>query len=154
MPLFTCFIEGRLTASAQTGHTSDARAFVQFPIVTRDRYRGPSGQWVDEKAMFFEVVCWGALAGRVRDLTRGDQVIVEAGQLLPYITENDMPALKVHARNVSVSARFAPAHAGQQRPVRHGDIVTTADGEHYAAEAYPEATTDRELVQHRSAASR
>jgi len=148
MSLFTCVIEGRLSASPQSGHTREGREFVQFPIVHRDRYRDHTGKWVDTKAMFFEVLCWGELAGRVRNLTRGDQVVVEAGQLLAYTNDSDLPALKLHARNVSVSMRFTDAHAGPQVRTRRGDIVTTADGEQYAAEAYPDATTDRELVHH------
>lgn len=149
MSLFNVVIEGRLTASPETGHTRDGREYVQFPLVHRDRYRDHTGKWVDTKAMFFEVLCWGELAQRVRNLTRGDQVVVEAGQLLPYTNNDDLPVLKMHARNVSVSMRFTDAHAGPQIRTRRGDIVTTADGEQYAADAYPEASTDRELVHHK-----
>jgi single-stranded DNA-binding protein len=147
--LFSVVIEGRLTASPETGHTREGREYVQFPLVHRDRYRDHTGKWVDAKAMFFEVLCWGELASRVRNLTRGDQVVVEAGQLLPYANNDDLPSLKLHARNVSVSMRFTDAHAGQRVQSRRGDIVTTPDGEQYAAEAYPDATTDRELVHHK-----
>ncbi|MBN1173042.1 MAG: single-stranded DNA-binding protein [Micromonosporaceae bacterium] len=100
MSLFTCVIEGRLTASPTCDHTRDGRPYVQFPLVHRDRYRDATGRWVDTKAMFFEVLCWGDLATRVHHLTRGDQVLVEAGQLLPYLNDSDLPALKVQARNV------------------------------------------------------
>ncbi|RKR88322.1 single-stranded DNA-binding protein [Micromonospora pisi] len=148
MSLFACVIEARLTASPQTGHTREGREFVQFPVVHRDRYRDHTGKWVDSRAMFFEVMCWGDLATRARNLTRGDQVIIEAGQLLPYINDSDLPAMKVQARNLSVSMRFTDAHAGPQVKTRRGDIVTTADGEQYAADAYPEVTTDRELLHH------
>lgn len=146
MSLFSVIVEGRLTASPTTGHTRDGREFVQFPIVYKDRYRDHTGKWQDTRAMFFEVLCWGELASRVRNLVRGDQVIVEAGQLLPYLNDSDMPALKMQARNVSVSMRFTEAHAGPVARQRRGDLVVTADGERYAADAYPEAVTDRELV--------
>ncbi|GAB1690718.1 single-stranded DNA-binding protein [Krasilnikovia sp. M28-CT-15] len=149
MSLFTVVIEGRLTASPVSGHTRDGREYVQFPIVHRDRYRDATGKWQDAKAMFFEVMCWGDLASRVRNLVRGDQVVVEAGQLLPYINDSELPALKVQARNVSVSMRFTDAHAGTQTKQRRGDIVVTGDGERYAADAYPEVVADRELVHHR-----
>lgn len=147
--LFTVVIEGRLTASPETGNTREGREYVQFPIVHRDRYRDHTGAWVDAKAMFFEVLCWGDLAGRARNLTRGDQVVVEAGQLLPYTNDSDLPALKVYARNLSVSMRFAEAHAGPRRQARRGDMVTTPDGENLVANAYHEAATDPELVHHR-----
>ena len=115
----------------------------------RDRYRDHTGKWVDAKSMFFEVMCWGELGSRVRDLVRGDQVVVEGGQLLPYINDSNMPALKVQARNVSVSMRFTTAHAGPATQQRRGDLVVTPDGERYAADAYPETVADRELVHNR-----
>jgi hypothetical protein len=148
MSLFTVVIEGRLTASPSTGTTRDGREFVQFPIVHKARYRDHTGTWQDAKAMFFDVLCWGELASRVRNLVRGDQVVVEAGQLLAYLNDSDLPALKMLARNVSVSMRFTDAHAGPAVRQRRGDLVVTADGERYAADAYPEAVTDRELVHH------
>lgn len=148
MSLFSVLVEGRLTASPTTGTTREGREFVQFPIVHKDRYRDHTGAWRDTRAMFFEVLCWGELASRVRNLVRGDQVVVEAGQLLPYLNDSDLPALKMQARNVSVSMRFTEAHAGPARQQRRGDLVVTADGERYAAEAYPDAVTDRELVHH------
>jgi len=148
MSLFCVLVEGRLTASPTTGHTRDGREFVQFPIVHRDRYRDHTGTWVDMKAMFFEVLCWGELASRARNLVRGDQVVVEAGQLLPYFNDSDLPVLKMHARNLSVSMRFTDAHAGLPVRQRRADLVVTADGERYAADAYPETVTDRELVHH------
>ena len=146
MSMFCVLVEGRLTASPTTGTTRDGREYVQFPIVHRDRYRDHTGKWQDAKAMFFEILCWGDLASRVRNLVRGDQVVVEAGQLLAYLNDSDLPALKMQARNVSVSMRFTEAHAGPPVRQRRGDLVVTADGEQYAADAYPEAVTDRELV--------
>lgn len=148
MSLFSCIVEGRLTASPTTGHTREGREYVQFPIVHRDRYRDHTGKWVDARAMFFEVLCWGELASRARNLVRGDQVVVEAGQLLPYLNDSDLPALKMQARNLSVSMRYTDVHAGTAVRQRRGDIVVTADGERYAADAYPEVVTDRELVHH------
>jgi single-stranded DNA-binding protein len=148
MSLFSCVIEGRLTASATTGHTRDGRPYVQFPIMHRDRYRDHNGRWVDTKAMFFEILCWGDLATRTHSLTRGDQVLVEAGQLLPYTNDSDLPALKVHARNVSLSMRHTEAHPGPRTRQRPGDLVITPDGERYAADAYPDVVTDPELVHH------
>lgn len=146
--MFHVAIEGRLTRSPETGTTRDGREYVQFPLMHRDRHRDHNGKWVDAKAMFFEVVCWGDLAARVRNLNRGDQVIVEAGQLFPYDNDNDLPALKLAARNVSVSMRFADAHAGPAKRSRRGDLVTTADGEKVTSDAYPDVITDPELVHH------
>ncbi|WP_306211073.1 single-stranded DNA-binding protein [Actinoplanes sp. RD1] len=148
MSMFSVLVEGRLTASPTAGATRDGREFVQFPIVHKDRYRDHTGAWRDSRAMFFEVLCWGELAARVRNLVRGDQVLVEAGQLLPYLNDSDLPALKMQARNVSVSMRFTEAHAGPAVRQRPGNVVVTADGERYAADVYPEAVTDRELVHH------
>ncbi|MFF5230262.1 single-stranded DNA-binding protein [Dactylosporangium sp. NPDC000521] len=139
--LFNVVIEGRLTASPTTGRTREGREYVQFPIVHRDRYRDHTGQWKDAKAMWFDVLCWGDLASRVRHLNRGDQVLVEAGQLLPYLNESDLPTLKLSARNVSVSMRFTEAHAGPNTRSRRGDIITTPDGDQFAADAYPDAIT-------------
>lgn len=149
MSVFTCFLEGKLTASPTTGHTRDGREYVQFPVVVRDRYRDHTGKWADGKAMWFEIFCWGEIATRVRDLGRGDQVVVEAGQLLPYLNDDDLPALKVQARNVSVSMRFTTAHAGSKVPQRRGDMVATPYGEKYPAATYPDVVSDPELVQHR-----
>lgn len=146
MSLFTVVIEGRITTSPATITTRDSREFVQFTLLYKDRYRDHTGKWQDTAAQFFEVVCWGQLAYRVRELSRGDQVIVEVGRLMPYLNDSDLPALKATARNVSVSMRFADAHAGPARQQRRGDVVVTADGEHYNADAYPDAVTDRELV--------
>lgn len=144
--MFSCFIEGTLTASATRGHARDGAVWVQFPIVVRDRYRDHTGTWVDGKAMFFDIVCWRTLADRVGDLTRGDRVVVEAGQLLPYLTDSDLPAVKVHARNVSLSMRHTPAHTGTRVPQRNGDVVVTPDGERIAAEAYPDRVGNLELL--------
>jgi single-stranded DNA-binding protein len=146
--LFTCVIEGRLTASPTTGHTREGREYVQFPLVHRDRYRDHTGRWIDARAMFFEVLCWGDLACRARNLTRGDHVVVEAGQLLPYCNDVRPAGAELHARNLAVSMRFADAHASAPTRARRGDIVVTPDGERYAADAYPEVVTDPELVHH------
>jgi hypothetical protein len=144
--MFTCIIEGNLTSTATRGHTRDGIVWVQFPIVVRERFRDHAGKWADSKPMFFDIVCWRGTAERVGDLVRGDRVVVEAGQLLPYINDDDLPGLKVHARNVSISMRFHPAHTGTRKPQRNGDVVVTADGEHIAAAAYPDRTSDLELV--------
>ncbi len=98
--------------------------------------------------MFFDVMTWGDLAARVRNLTRGDQVVVEGGHLMPYLNDSGLPTLKLSAKNVSVSMRFTNAHAGPPTRQRRGDVVTTPDGERYAADVYPEIATDRELVHH------
>jgi hypothetical protein len=148
MSLFSCIVEARLAASPETGHTRDGKEYVQFPVVHRDRYRDHTGRWVDGKAMFFDVICWGELARRARNLTRGDLVVVEVGHLMPYTTDSDLPGLKAHARNLSVSMRFADAHAGTPSRGRRGDIVVTADGEQISADAYPDVVTDPELVHH------
>jgi hypothetical protein len=145
--LFSVVIEGRLTSTPTTATTRDGREFVQMSILHKDRYRDQNGKWQDARPMFFEILCWGELGDRVRNLVRGDQVVVEAGQLLPFINDSDMPAMKMQARNVSVSMRFAEAHAGPVKQQRRGDLVVTADGERYAAAVYPETSTDRELVQ-------
>ena len=147
--MFTCVIEGSLTSTPTRGHTRDGATWVQFPIVVRDRYRDHTGRWVDAKAMFFDIVCWRDLAERVQDLCRGDLVVVEAGQLLPYLNDSDLPGLKVHARNVSLSMRHTPAHTGTRARQRSGDIVVTADGERIAADAYPDRVAHLELVHHR-----
>jgi single-stranded DNA-binding protein len=146
--MFTCLIEGTLTASPTRGHTRSGAVWVQFPIVVKERYRDQSGKWVDATAMHFDIVCWRDLADRVDDLVRGDRVVVQAGRLLPYVDDGDQPALKVHAQNVSLSMRFTPAHTGPKTRQRSGDVVVTADGERIAAEAYPERVADRELVHH------
>ncbi|GIE90485.1 single-stranded DNA-binding protein [Actinoplanes regularis] len=147
--LFTVVIEGRLTSTPATTSTRDGREFVQMSMLHKDRYRDQTGKWQDARPMFFDVLCWGELGDRVRNLVRGDQVVVEAGQLLPYINDSGMPAMKMQARNVSVSMRYAEAHAGPVKQQRRGDLVVTADGERYAADAYPETSTDRELVHNR-----
>ena len=145
--LFNVVVEGRLTASPTTGTTRNGHEYVQFTLVHQDRYRDHTGKWVDAKAQFFEVLCWGELGVRVRNnLTRSDVVIVEGGQLLAYNNDSDMPTLKVQARNVSISMRFTDAHPGRKTPSRRGDMVTTAHGEQISADAYPEVTTDRELL--------
>jgi single-stranded DNA-binding protein len=143
---FTVTIEGRLTTSPTTGTTREGREYVQFSIVHQDRYRDHTGKWVDLKAMFFDVLCWGNLASRVRNLTRGDQVVVEAGQMVAYDNDSGLPTLKLQARNVSVSMRFTDAHAGPKTPSRRGDMVTTAHGEQITADAYPEVITDHHLL--------
>jgi hypothetical protein len=146
--MFTCMIEGKLTSAPTRGHTRDGAVWVQFPIVVRDRYRDQTGRWVEAKAMFFDVVCWRDLADRAQDLSRGDTVVVEAGQLLPYLTDSDLPGLKVHARNVSLSMRHTAAHVGPKVRQRSGDTVITPDGERIAADAWPDRVVDLELVHH------
>ncbi|GAA2522683.1 single-stranded DNA-binding protein [Pilimelia columellifera] len=144
--LFTCVIEGKLTASPTRGHTRSGAVWVQFPIVHRERYRDATGRWVDGKAMFLDVVCWGALTDRVNDLVRGDQVVVEVGHLMAYENDCDQAAMKAAARNVSMSMRFQPAHSGPKVAQRRGDVVVTADGERIASAAYPERVADLELA--------
>ena len=145
---FNVDIEGKLITSAMTGATRDGREYVTFTIVHQSQYRDHTGNWVDAKAMFFDIVCWGKLAGHVKDLTRGTLVVIEGGRMLPYINDNELPGIKVEARNVSLSMRFAEAHPGPAKRTRRADLITTADGEHVTADAYPEVVTDRELVQH------
>jgi hypothetical protein len=147
--MFTCVIEGSLTSTPTRGHTRDGAIWVQFPIVVRDRYRDHTGNWVQTKAMFFDIVCWRDLAERVQDLHRGDLVVIEGGQLLPYLNDSDLPGLKVHARNVALSMRHTAAHSGPRVRQRNGDTVVTADGERIASEAYPDRVADLELVHHR-----
>jgi hypothetical protein len=147
-PVFTCLIEGALSSSPTRGHTRDGAIWVQFPIVVRDRYRDHTGRWVETKPMYFDIVCWRELADRVDHLVRGDRVVIEAGQLLPYIDDSDVPGLKVHARNVSLSMRHTTAYTGPKVRQRPGDIVVTADGERIAADAYPDRVADLELVHH------
>jgi hypothetical protein len=146
--VFTCILEGQLTTSPTRGHTRDGAIWAQFPIVVQGRYRDHTGRMVDTRAMHFDIVCWRDLADRVGDLHRGDHVVVEAGQLLPYLTDSDLPGLKVHARNVSLSMRHSAAHAGPKVRQRSGDVVVTADGERIAAAAYPDRFTDLDLVHH------
>ncbi|GAA0812118.1 single-stranded DNA-binding protein [Spirilliplanes yamanashiensis] len=146
--MFTCVIEGSLTSTPTRGHTRDGAVWVQFPVVVKDRYRDHAGRWIDGRPMFFDIVCWRDLADRVQDLARGDRVVVEAGQLLPYLSDSELPALKVHARNVSLSMRYTAAHTGPRVRQRSGDVVVTADGERIAAEAYPDRVSDPELVHH------
>ena len=146
--MFTCILEGQLTASATRGHTRDGATWVQFPLVVQGRYRDHTGQLVDARAMHFDIVCWRARAERVTDLRRGDRVVVEAGQLLPYLSDSDLPGLKVHARNVTLTMRYTAAHVGPRVRQRSGDIVVTADGERIAAAAYPDRVTDLDLVHH------
>ncbi|GGJ75617.1 hypothetical protein GCM10010123_02000 [Pilimelia anulata] len=144
--MFTCIVEGKLTASPTRGHTRSGAVWVQFPIVHRERYRDQSGRWVDGKAMFLDIVCWGTLTDRVGELVRGDQVVVEVGHLMAYDNDSDLPAMKASARNVSVSMRFQPAHSGTRTAQRRGDVVVTADGERIASQAYPERVADLELA--------
>ncbi|WP_212827350.1 single-stranded DNA-binding protein [Catellatospora sp. TT07R-123] len=148
MSLFTVVIEGRLTCSPQPGHTRDGREFVRFSLMHKDRYRDHTGKWVDARPQFFEVMAWGDLAGRARSLTRGDQVLVEGGRMVAYTGDSGMPAITVEARNLSVSMRFTDAHAGLPTKARRADLVTTADGERFVADIYPEVVTDLELVHH------
>ncbi|MFG2042212.1 single-stranded DNA-binding protein [Dactylosporangium sp. NPDC048998] len=143
---FSLTVEGRLTTSAMTNTTQSGREFVTFTIVHQDQYRDHTGKWVDAKPMFFDIVCWGKLAGHVRNLTRGTVVVIEGGRLLGYINDNELAGLKVEARNVSLSMRFGEAHPGPAKRTRRADLVTTADGEQITADAYPDVVTDRELV--------
>ncbi|GAA1578727.1 hypothetical protein GCM10009827_120300 [Dactylosporangium maewongense] len=145
---FNLTIEGKLTTSALSNATKAGREFVTFTIVHQSQYRDHTGKWVDAKPMFFDIVCWGKLAGHVRNLTRGTLVVIEGGRLLGYINDDEFAGLKVEARNVSLSMRFGEAHPGPAKQTRRGDLVTTADGEHIIADAYPDVVTDRELIHH------
>ncbi|WP_432983172.1 single-stranded DNA-binding protein [Dactylosporangium sp. CA-233914] len=145
-PLFSVLIEGTLRTSPTAGVTRDAREYVQFEIVHRRQYRDDTGKQADAKPMYFDVLCWGDVATRARSLSRGDDVIVEAGQLLAYTNDDDLPALKLFARNLSISMRRRDAHPGPARPARRADLITTGDGEQYTADAYPDTVTDRERV--------
>ncbi|WP_020525193.1 single-stranded DNA-binding protein [Catelliglobosispora koreensis] len=161
MSLFTVVIEGRLAGSPETGATRQGREYTQFPFVYRDSWRDAAGV-KRERVMHFEVICWGDLATRAYTLKRGDQITVEAGQMLAYVDHDlrrgdqgamhercGQPVLKLSARNISISMRHGDAHSGL-RPAaqRRGDMVTTAHGEQVPADAYPEITADLELVHH------
>ena len=146
---FNLTVEGKLTTSAMTNTTQAGREYVTFTILHQDRYRDQKGTLVDAKPMFFDIVCWGQLAGHVRNLTRGTVVVIEGGRLLGYINDDELAGMKVEARNVSLSMRFGEAHPGSDKRTRRADLVTTADGEHVTADAYPDVVTDRELVHHR-----
>ncbi|GGQ83696.1 single-stranded DNA-binding protein [Couchioplanes azureus] len=145
---FVAIIEGTLTTSPVTDKTRDGREFVQLSIVHRVTYRDTSGKQVNAQPMSFDILCWGDLASRARNLHRGDTIIADLTRLLPY-DNNGILGMKAYARNVSVSMRYAEAHAGPQVRQRRGDLVTTAHGETVTADAYPEIVTDRELIQHR-----
>ncbi|MEV6527134.1 single-stranded DNA-binding protein [Longispora sp. NPDC051575] len=158
--LFNVTIEGRLTTSPEQGTTRNGREYTQFEMAHREFCKNGNQP---SDASHFEVLCWGDLAARVRGLRRGDLVTVEAGKLLAYVDHDrrpgesgyathercGQPVLKLWARNVSVSMRFDDAYAGS-RPARQrrGDVVTTPDGEQYAAEVYPEIVADLQLVHH------
>jgi single-stranded DNA-binding protein len=146
--LFTCLIEGQLTSSPELGATREGRPYVQFRIIHRARYRNAAGTWTDAKPMHFDIVCWGPVAEHVRDLVRGDQVVVEASRIMAFFNDSDEPDLKLSAANVSISMRFTQAHTGSRKPSRPGDIIVTPDGERYDANTYPEVITDRELIHH------
>ena len=73
---FNLTIEGKLTTSATTNTTRHGSEFVTFTIVHQSQYRDQHGTWVDAKPMFFDIVCWGKLAGHVRNLTRGALVVI------------------------------------------------------------------------------
>lgn len=147
-PMFTVTVEGTLTSSPQPGSTRDARAFVQFEMVHRRQYRDDTGKLVDTKPMYFEVICWGDAANRARSLNRGDDVIVDASQLLAYINDGDLPALKLAARSLALSMRRRDAHTAATRPARRSDLIRTADGEEYDADVYPDAVTDPQRLRH------
>jgi hypothetical protein len=141
-------IEGALTTSPVTGQTREGREYVQFEIVHRVAYRDNSGKQVAAKPMSFDILCWGELASRVRNLNRGDTVTVDISRLLPY-DNNGVLGLKAYARNVSVSMRYAEAHAKPAVRQRRGNLVTTPHGETVTADAYPEVVTDPEFVYRR-----
>ena len=145
---FVMTIEGTLTGSPTTDTTRDGREFVQFEIAHRVSYRDGTGKQVDGKPMIFDILCWGELAGRVRNLNRRDTVVVDVSRLLPY-DNNGILGMKAYARNVSISMRYADAHAGPRVQQRRGDLVSTAHGEKVTTDAYPDVVTDRELIHHR-----
>ncbi|MBG0568794.1 single-stranded DNA-binding protein [Actinoplanes aureus] len=142
-------VEGTLTRSAVTGETRDGREFVQFQIVHRPgSYRDNTGREVTGKPMYFDILCWGDLAGRARDLTRGTTIVAEISRLIPFEDDGEL-GIKAFARNLSISMRYAEAHAGPQVRQRRGDLVTTPHGETITAQAYPDVVGDRELVHNR-----
>ncbi|MET7397348.1 single-stranded DNA-binding protein [Dactylosporangium sp. NPDC005572] len=140
---FDVTIEGTIQTTPVVDATRNGFRFTKFDIVNR---RETDGEPTAKVApMHFSVICWGKLADRVAELTRGTDVIIQASRL-SIDTYSEPPVLMLAARNVSVSMRRNEAHPGSGRNRRRADLVTTADGETFDADTYAEASTDFEAL--------
>jgi single-strand DNA-binding protein len=143
--LYSFTIEGNITRAPELRVTPQGTAVAQFTMVRNARRRDAKGNWVDGRAVWLTVTCWRGLAERVADLRKGDTVIVEAADDLHAEAYNGSANLRVTANNVAVSMRFAEARSLRTpRPEPTGDVVRTADGEEFDAEAYAEYLAERE----------
>ena len=137
--IFSCVIQGTVVGRPESGHTnSSGRAFVKFRIVHRTGYFDrKNNKWVTTAPMTFEVTCWDEqLMLRARAFNSGNEVLVEVKKFVPYLdTGNDEAVMNINPASVLL--------------VSSGDLVVSPHGEKIAADAWPEAVTDRQFVHHR-----
>ncbi|GAA4259856.1 hypothetical protein GCM10022255_086250 [Dactylosporangium darangshiense] len=141
---FDVTIEGTIQTTPVADTTSNGFRFTKFDIVNRRESDGDSNA-KSAPPMYFSVICWGKLADRVVELTRGTDVVVQASRL-SIDGYSEPPVLMLAARNVSVSMRRNDAHPGTGRNRRRADLITTADGETFDTDAYTEAATGFEAL--------
>ena len=150
--VFSCVIQGTVVGRPESGHTNGSgRAFVKFQLVHRTGYRERgTGKWITTAPMTFEVTCWDEqLMLRARSFKAGNEVLVEVKKFVPYVdTSTDEAIMNINPANVVlISGNASSTDTG--RGQRSGDLVVSPHGEKIAADAWPEAVTDPQLVHHR-----
>ena len=114
--LFTCIVEGNLTADPVLRTTDKGHTVANFRLIHNPRYRNAAGEWTDGKAVTVEVACWRKLAENVAaGLRKGDTVVVEFTDIRAY-ANGQFSNLIGNASNVSVSMRWATAASAKSRP--------------------------------------
>lgn len=142
--IHTHLIEGRLAFTPELRFTPNGNQVATLRVLFNDSYRDKSGNWQNGKTRSLDVACWRELAERVVELNKGDLVLVELGNDLFARTNGQYTNISASAQNVFVSMRYDGATSHREPKPDNGHIVTTAEGETYAADKWT-ATSDDEL---------
>lgn len=131
----TCIIEGQIIKrDPELFQTPKGTMGARFEIRRQPRYRNASGQWVDGKTEFYDVVCWGNLADNVlASFKRYDTVFVHASALNSYESGGNA-YIKATATNVAASTRFGTV-TPERKARDENHAVRTPDGEERPATA-------------------
>lgn len=144
VPVWRC-VYGNLTREPELRYSASGTAWVSTAIAVSRGHRGDDGGWIDEKADFFELRCFGATAEHLAESAAQGTRVIAFGRLEDDTwTASDgteRHTAKLVADEVGLSLRYASAaltRAERRQPVAPAAPVLVPTGGPEAAHAYEE----------------